>query len=149
MPAPSLGVLKAHPDKALSSLRCPGAGPALGRRLHWRPPVLLVSRCINNAGLRAPLHSWCFPPASVALTTYFFSPVQGIIRCFRVNLWIGSNAAFTRTVAGSRCAPGRLLGFHSLGKSKSLLSPCVVCAFRVFYPTKACISNKFLLNLDY
>lgn len=72
-----------------------------------------------------------------------------MMMCLTVNLWIRSNTAFTRTIAGSRGGPGRLLGFYSLRKSKNLPSPFTVCAFGVFYPTKAWTSNKFLLYLGY
>lgn len=140
MLAPSLGVLKAHPDKALSSLWCPRAGPALGstRDLLW-------SSCPGASTISAYTHLCIHGAVSVSLTTYSFSLVQGIMMCLTVNLWIRSSTAFTHTMAGSRGGPGRLLGFYSLRKSKNLPSPCTVCAFGVFYPTKAWTSNKFLL----
>lgn len=110
---------------------------------------LLWSLCPGASTISAYTHLCSHAAVSISLTTYSFSPEQGIMMCLTVNLWIGSSTAFTHTMAGSRGGPGRLLGFYSLRKSKNLPSPCTVCAFGVFYPTKAWTSNKFLLKLGY
>lgn len=164
------GRSRSSPGLLLSSIYVPH--PTVGGRVfhsryyliyHWALEAVAWTICASSI-LAALKPSWdpaaqvCSRACSVRTFSYLSpfpsalnpSLVHGVIVCFRVKSWFRSEGAFIYTWL---LGPGALRedcevsfwGPDSLGKSKNLSSPSVVCLLGT-PPPKTSIPNKFLLE---